>query len=188
MMPMTAVSMGELGRPTAVMVSRSAEPEEVITPAKQRILDALAFLETLGLAQADKIQLALMAGVSPTSGGYFNNLGALRSGGLISYPHGKTVMLTTDGRVRANAAQAPGTTQELHELIRRKLPAAKWRLLEALITIYPKPLAKDELAGRVGVSPTSGGYFNNLGSLRSLGLIDYPTPGHVVARAILFLE
>src|SRR5690606_8232293 len=28
-------------------------------------------------------------------------------------------------------------------------------------------------------SPTSGGYFNNLGRLRSCGLIDYPEPGLV---------
>lgn len=34
----------------------------------------------------------------------------------------------------------------------------------------------------------SGGYFNNLGALRTLGVIDYPTPGRVVATSVLFLE
>jgi uncharacterized protein len=68
------------------------------------------------------------------------------------------------------------------------LPPAKWKLLEQLIGIYPDAIAKDELAERVGVSPTSGGYFNNLGSLRSLGLIDYPSGGQVVAKPVLFLE
>jgi hypothetical protein len=29
---------------------------------------------------------------------------------------------------------------------------------------------------------------NNLGRLRSLGLIDYPRPGQVVALPVLFLE
>jgi len=176
------------GRPTAIMVSRRSEPGEPVGSAKQRILNALSFLEGIGLPQADKTQLALMAGVSPTSGGYFNNLGALRTGGLITYPGPSAVALTPDGRACANPAQAPATTQDLHALIQAKLPRAKWRLLEVLIAVYPKPLAKDELAARAGVSPTSGGYFNNLGSLRSLGLIDYPTPGHAVARPVLFLE
>lgn len=34
----------------------------------------------------------------------------------------------------------------------------------------------------------SSGYTNNLGALRSLGLVDYPRPGRVVALPVLFLE
>lgn len=33
----------------------------------------------------------------------------------------------------------------------------------------------------------SSGYANNLGALRSLGLIDYPSPGMVAATDLLFL-
>jgi len=82
----------------------------------------------------------------------------------------------------------PSTTEELHDAIRAKLPPAKWRILEALIAAYPKPVSKDNLAEQIGVSATSGGYFNNLGSLRSLGLVDYPQPGAVAAQPVLFLE
>jgi hypothetical protein len=39
-----------------------------------------------------------------------------------------------------------------------------------------------------GASVTSSSFTNNLGSLRSLGLIDYPQPGQVVALPVLFLE
>jgi hypothetical protein len=42
------------------------------------------------------------------------------------------------------------------------------------------------LAEEAEQSATSGGYSNNLGALRSLGLIDYPVPGQVVATALLF--
>ena len=164
------------GRTTAVMVSRRAEPVEGITPAKQRILDALAFLEGIGLTQADKTQLALMADTRPTSGAYFNNLGALRSAALISYPRAGTVALTDAGRETADPGTAPGTAGELQALIRAKVSPAKWRLLEVLIGVYPKPLSKDDLAARAGARETSGAYFNNLGSLRSLGLVDYPSP------------
>ena len=75
---------------------------EGVTPAKQKILNGLAFLHGIGAAPADKTQLALLVGVSPTSGGYFNNLGALRSEGFIDYPSGGTVALTDAGAAIAS--------------------------------------------------------------------------------------
>jgi Mn-dependent DtxR family transcriptional regulator len=172
----------------ASLVSPSSNGHGDISPARQKILNGLAFLHGIGVAPADKTQLALIVGVSPTSGGYFNNLGALRSSGLIDYPSGGTVALTDSGAAVASTDGVPSTTDELHDAIRAKLPAAKWKIVEQLIAIYPKPIAKDALAERIGVSPTSGGYFNNLGSLRSLGLIEYPQGGMVVAQPVLFLE
>jgi hypothetical protein len=160
----------------------------MLSPAHQRILDGLAFLRGIGATPADKTQLALIVNVSPTSGGYFNNLGALRSAGLITYPSGGTVDLTDAGAAIASTDGIPTTTRELHAAIKGKLPPAKWKILEVLIAAYPQALHKDDLAGRIDVSPTSGGYFNNLGSLRSLGLIAYPQPGQVAAQPVLFLE
>lgn len=162
--------------------------DAAIAPAKQRILNGLAFLAGIGVGHADKTQLALIVGVSPTSGGYFNNLGSLRTDGLIEYPSGGTVALTDAGRAVASTDGVPSTTTELHEAIRAKLPPAKWKILETLIAAYPQPIDKNHLAENIGVSPTSGGYFNNLGSLRSLGLIDYPRGGEVVALPVLFLD
>jgi hypothetical protein len=62
--------------------------DAAVSPAQQKILNGLAFLDGIGVSPADKTQLALLVGVSPTSGGYFNNLGSLRSAGLIDYPAG----------------------------------------------------------------------------------------------------
>lgn len=115
-------------------------------------------------------------------------MGSLRSEGLIEYPSGGTVALTGAGRAIASTDGVPSTTEELHDAIRAKLPPAKWQIVETLIGVYPRPLAKDDLAERIGVSPTSGGFFSNLGSLRSLGLINYPQPGAAAALPVLFLE
>jgi hypothetical protein len=185
-----AGSPGRSSTPARPVVSRAVSPESNghLPPARQRILNGLAFLHGIGVAPADKTQLALMIGVSPTSGGFFNNLGGLRSDGLIHYPAGGTVALTDAGAALASTAGIPQTTDELHEAIRAKLPPAKWRILDALIAAYPKAVHKDVIAEQIGVSPTSGGFFNNLGSLRSLGLIDYPQPGHAAALPVLFLE
>jgi uncharacterized protein len=159
-----------------------------ITPAKQRILNALAWLASIGLAPADRTQLALLAEQSPSSSGYANNLGSLRSSGLIDYPGGGLVTLTITGAAAAVAPDAPPTAEALHRQLERLLPPAKWRILRVLIDADGEPVDRDVLAEAADQSPTSSGYANNLGSLRSLGLIDYPERGRVVARPVLFLE
>jgi hypothetical protein len=74
----------------------------------------------------------------------------------------------------------------LHEAWRAKLSNPQWRILDALIEVYPDSLARAELAEVAGQSPNSSGYANNLGALRSLGLLDYPSPGVIVATDLLF--
>lgn len=158
-----------------------------MSPARQRLLDALADLEDIGIAMARKTQLALWAGVSPKSSGFANNLGALRTAGLIEYPAPSHVGLTDEGRALTQDAVQLATDDELHRKVQSLVTPARWRILAALIEVYPDSLAKDALAEAAGVSAASSGYANNLGALRSLGLLDYPTPGNVAATSALFL-
>lgn len=139
---------------------------------------------------APKRQVALFAEASPKSSSFTNNLGHLKSQlELIHYPSQGRVALTAAGRELADAASAPATVDELHRYVAQLVGAARWRLLEQLIAVYPEPLEKDELAARAGASPTSSSFTNNLGNLRnSLGLIDYPGTGLVVALPVLFME
>lgn len=159
-----------------------------LSTSQQRILNSLAWAEGIGLAYLDKTQLALMADQSPTSGGYFNNLGMLRTAGLIEYPSAGTAMLTENGRAQAEAGDVPTTSEALQDMLCRKLSGSQASILRHLVASYPGEVRKDDLAIATNQSPTSGGYFNNLGRLRSLGLIEYPRPGFVVAKSVLFLE
>ena len=159
-----------------------------MTPARQRILDALAWLDAVGIPRADRTQLALLAKQSPASSGYSNNLGGLRTAGLIDYPEGGKVQLTAVGAEVASAPDAPPTADDLHRQLREILPPARWRIVESLIRHYPDAVERERLAELAGQSPGSSGYSNNLGALRSLGLIDYASGGRVVARPVLFLE
>lgn len=154
---------------------------------QQKILDALADLEAIGLADVDKRQAALFARVSPKSSGYTNNLGALRTAGLIHYPTPGRVALTDAGR-EFTEAHAPPTVDELHDFVFDLVGRPRAAILRVLIDAYPQPVAKEDLAHAAGVSPISSGYTNNLGSLRSLGLIEYPQPGHAAAADLLFLQ
>ena len=163
-------------------------PAEGVGRSAQRILNGLAWLESIGLERADKTQVALLADQSPTSGGYFNNLGKLRTAGLIDYPAPSVVQLTDAGRAAAEPVDVPTSSEDLHQQLFARLPGAQARILEHLIAEYPAAGGKDALAAATAQSPTSGGYFNNLGRLRSLGLIGYPAPGQAVALPVLFLE
>jgi hypothetical protein len=163
-------------------------PAEGVSGPQQRILDALAWLDSIGLDRGDRTQVALLAEASPTSSAYGNNLGSLRTAGLIDYPAGGVIALTDAGRGAAATPERPPTTAELHEALFRRLPGPQVRILQALIEAYPAALDRDHLAEVAGASATSSAYGNNLGALRSLGLIDYPARGQVKARPVLFLE
>lgn len=157
-------------------------------PAQLRILNALAELEAIGVASVERTQLAFFADQSPRSSGYTNNLGALRTAGCIDYPSPGLVQLTEKGRALAEPTSAPPDTAALHQRIQAQIPPALWRILAATIAQYPGSLTREKLAELAGQSPTSSGYTNNLGRLRSLGLIDYPQPRQVVATPVLFID
>lgn len=155
---------------------------------QQRILDALVRLDSVCISEPSKIQLALFAGASPRSSAYTNNLGALRSAGLIDYPTGGFVKITAHGRRQANPVEIPVSTAELQQAVAQLIGGAKWRILKVLIDIFPRSIDKTTLAERAGASPTSSAYTNNLGALRTLGFLDYPQQGYVAAEAVLFVE
>jgi uncharacterized protein len=96
-----------------------------------------------------------LASQSPRSSGYSNNLGALRSAGLVEYPAANEVSLTDAGEAVANAPEVPATTEELHERIQAKLSRAQWAILKVLIDRRDEEVDKEDLAAAAGQSPTS---------------------------------
>ena len=75
---------------------------------------------------------------------------------------------------------------ELHEAWIRLVSGPQGRMLRTLVDVYRDRIARKGLAFASGQSATSSGYEKNLSTLRSLGLIDYPSRGQVVAKALLF--
>lgn len=154
---------------------------------QQAILDGLAWLEAIGLTSGSRTIVAFLAGASPKSSAFVNNLGGLRTSSLIAYPGPGMVALSATGRQCASAIDAPKTPAALHHMIAARLPKPQFTILSVLIQCRG-PISREQLAARAGASPNSSAYVNNLGALRSLGLIDYPTRGDVVALPILFLR
>lgn len=175
--PATVKHSAQLAKSSKSPISRTNGAGEQLPASQQKILDKLAWLKWAGIEPAPKETLAAVCGVSPTSGGYFNNLGKLRSAGLIDYPTAGAVAFTEAGEALANPPEDDG--RKVHEHWLNVVSGPQRKILEVLIETHPNEIAKDELAQQIGVSPTSGGYFNNLGRLRTLGAVDYPSPGKV---------
>lgn len=161
--------------------------ETVLSGPEQRILNALAWLEDVGVDSPEIAAVAFIAGYKPGGGAFNNPRGKLRGRGLLEYLPGKRMRLTAGGNALALRGTAPGTTDELHRRVLERLGGPEQRILQPLLDVYPDSLGNAELAERAGYAV--GGAFNNpRGRLRTLGLIDYPERGRVVARDLLFLE
>ncbi len=160
-----------------------------LTKAHLRIIGALAKLHGIGIVKPSKTQVALWSDYSPTSGGYANYLGQLRSADLIEYGGHGTMFLTNEGKhlveSMEDSPEIPSTVEDLREQVFRMVGESRTRILKILIDADREPISKPELAEQAGFSPTSGGYANYLGNMRSMGLINYVSGG-VVATEVLF--
>jgi hypothetical protein len=141
-------------------------------------------MESIGHSNADATTVAFLAGY--TVNGHFNNLrGKLKSNGYIDYPSGGRIALTQKGRVAAPDVERPRTLAALHQAVRDRLDHSMVRLLDPVIAAYPKVLDTAEHARLAGY--TVNGHYNNMrGRLRTMGLIQYPSSGSVMATDVLF--
>lgn len=164
-----------------------AKPGTLSGP-EQRILDAIAWMESIGVDQPEQPAVAFLAGYTYGAGGFNNPKGRLNQSGLVAYIPGGRIQLTDTGRSLANTPTSPASAEELHQRVLAKLPGPEQRLLRPLLESYPRPMSKPELASAAGYTPGTGGFNNPCGRLRTLGLIEYPAPGQCVAKPLLFPE
>jgi uncharacterized protein len=167
---------------------RGGESELYISKPIQRILNSIAELESINLYNPSRSAIAFLSGQGTAPESFKKNLGSASVRGLIVYPDSKTVSLTDYGRSLAKSQERPVNTEALQESILSKLPPTQAKILSFLIEAYPDPLDRGELANMSGQHSAPEAYKKNLSSLRSFGLIDYPSSSQVVALPVLFLE
>lgn len=159
-----------------------------LTRPQQKIIDAIAWMETVGIRNPQRSVIAALAGYSMRSSTFTNPLGNLRSMGLLVYPDSNTAALTDEGRKKANQQPSMATTRELHQAVMNNLNGPQQRILQVLIDAYPAAVDREELAQKAGYSVTSSTFTNPLGNLRSFGFIDYPNARQAIALPILFID
>lgn len=163
----------------------SGEADGISVP-EQRLLDAIAWFESIGQPEPKQSAVSFVAGYKLNGGGFKNPRGALRTKGYIEY-RGDQLVLTEAGRQYAKTPEEAVTTDELHKKVLAILDQPEQKLLKPLLEAYPESISNEGLAERSGYQLNSGGYKNPRGRLRALGLIEYGFEG-VKAAKILFLE
>lgn len=155
-------------RPT----SKPATPDGLTAP-QMKILKAISFWNGLWVGSPTRVQVAAAARYSPRSGGFGNLLGSLRTAGFIDYPEPGAVCLTDAGRAIAPSSAGGSVRDRLGSV----LSAPQQKIVDALAS--EDEITRDMLGQLTDYSPTSGGFGNLLGSLRSLGIVEYPRKGEV---------
>ena len=172
-------------RPTPVV---HGPPAEGLSRPQQKILDSLAWLASIGVEKPSRRQVALVSEVSAVSSGYEKNISTLKTAELVRYPGDGLLGLTDAGRAIARVPAEAPTIKQLQETVLSRVSRPQAVLLRVLIEKYPEALSREDLAAAADVSAVSSGYEKNVSTLRSLGLVDYPSQGTVAAEPVLFLE
>ena len=157
-----------------------------LTGPEQRILNAIAWLEDIGVESPEQPAVAFLAGYSYGGGAYNNPRGRLNMTGMVEYVSGNRIRLTDAGKRLAEPTDVPSTNDALHESVLARLPGPEQRLLKPLLKSYPSAMHNQTLADAAGYTAGAGAFNNPRGRLKTLGLIEYPQPGMVRARDLLF--
>lgn len=159
-----------------------------LTGPEQRILNAIAWLESLGVESPEQPAVAFLAGYSYGGGAYNNPRGRLNQSGYVQYVAGDRIRLTDNGRALAQIPDVPRTNEALHDAVLGRLGGPEQRLLRPLLNRYPQPMSNHDLASESNYTAGAGAFNNPRGRLKTLGLIEYPQPGMVRAKDLLFPE
>lgn len=172
--------------PRVTAESNGSAPAGDVSRPQQKILDALAWFEAIGVTEPRRPPLAAVAGVSSKSSGFRANLSTLSGKGLVLYASGGRVYLSDGGRAIAQPPEISPTIGDLHDAIYNMVSRPQAAILQQLVHAYPNPLERDQLAELAGMSPASSGFRANVSTLSGFELVTYPTPGTVAAAPLLF--
>jgi hypothetical protein len=164
--------------PVAVLPARGAptmppaESNGLVSKKADRTI--LSVLATHGPCSKNK--LAVLSGYTADGGGFNNALGRLRTNGFITAVKVEPIQITEAG---TDALGPPDGLPEGKELLdywmkNPTLKQAGREILQVLYDAHPTTLTKEEIAERTPshYEPTGGGFNNQLGTLRTIGIVE----------------
>jgi uncharacterized protein len=157
--PFTVVAPKQPRAPRAQREQSDQTPIDGLTEPQRRILDVVAMLHQRGITP-DRECVAAWLDIHPRGGSYGENIGALRAGG---YLDGWTV-------TESGAAIARDIPTGL-EAAMEPLTEPQRRILQLVINsnvVYNR----DSAAKALGLHPRGGSYGENIGRLRTMGLLE----------------
>lgn len=139
-----------------------------------RILDAIAWWNSIDVDAPTRAQVGFVAGIKPTGGHFSNSIGPLSTRGLIETT-GDGVRLTTAGRELANAPERAPTLAAYHAMIRELLKTGAMKsIFDAIVKCVEHAdgwVSVNRIGELTGINPAGGHFSNSIGPLGTLGLI-----------------
>lgn len=164
------VPRSALPAPRPPVINQDSGTVDGMTQPLQRIIDAVAWWNVLGVPAPKHPQVAFIAGYSHKSGTWATYLSRLRTMGLLE---GRgDLVLTDSGRAVVNAPSVPPSGAALRETVLAKIDAPLARILAPILAAYPNDQSHAEVAEVAGYSSASGTWATYLSKLRSLDLIE----------------
>lgn len=166
--------------------------EFLLTKTQQRIIDAIAWYESLGTNSPTLTQIGAVALIDPTGGHFSNTVGPLSTSGLVERGDGR-MSLTDSGRSLTRPIEAAESLDGYHDVLRqriRKMKSAGGKTIEMLNVIIAAggaDLSVEEIGTAVGIDHTGGHFSNMIGPLGTAGLIKRSS-GKVTPTEVLFPE
>jgi hypothetical protein len=168
--------------PTRAQLALSKE----LNRGEQRILDAIAELNALGIARPDRDQVGVFARLVLSAGAGSRYVARLAKDGYIAVESGALTLLPK-GAALARADARPRSLGELHRRVLDRLESGPSRVLAALLQYREgTSFAREELGVIVGLQLSAGAGSRYLGYLTKFGFADIPAPGRIQAGKLLF--
>lgn len=152
-------------------------PPEGLQPRHVRMLEAVAFWASIGMAAPTRQQVAAAAGTHPGNRNFQNLMGQLHAGGWVEFPQPGSVSLTATGR----AAAPPQDRGSVRERLNGLLQPRHTRLVDAMPR-DGRAVTRDDLAAVMGVTPANRNFQNLCGQLHGWGITCHPKPGLVAVH------
>lgn len=153
-------------RPTAVP-ARTIESNGKISAGAQRVLNAAAYLRSIGVEDPTGRRIAGIAGTSPKLSTWRGYLSELRAAGyLVGFA------LTDTGAQVALIDHVPTSTAELHAFALSKISEGARKALAALLEQFPGDLDRADVADAAGVDPGISTFRGYVAELNRLGFIE----------------
>lgn len=185
--PPAPVRAAVAARRAEIATQPARAPVDGVSRGQQKILNALAELELLGVSAPSRYQLGMVAGYNLTGGSGAQHVADLGKLGLLEVGDG-VVSITEAGRAAADTDGVPTTLAELHERVLRKIGSGPRKIAEFLISIYPESVSRAALGEATNYNLTGGSGAQHVADLVTVGAAEIPAKGAVRASSLLFPE
>jgi hypothetical protein len=158
-----------------------------LTNGQAKIVDRIAWAaHSLKMEPVKREILALLIGKHPRTKGFLNDLGALRGNGVIDYADAGGISLTALGSSRVQWAAIHKLTSA-RDAIMGFLDKRQGEMLAFVLDSAGGWTTRTALAEHFGLHERTKGFLNDLGRLRTLGLLSYGSQG-VLSAADYLME